>query len=165
MDYIQLQNLVNKIQGCSFASIDATCYPKPGLKLVIQGERVILFTNKYCSGYENMVRRRIEEAGKDASLFVLGKLPWGTRVPDSPFIEHKGKCYLQTIGLANGSEKWFRDGIEIDVSEHPLAQRYHQPDRNRVEVHTYNIESIDRIALMGELLVAGEQRAITPLSV
>lgn len=165
MDFTLIQNLVDKINGCTFASIDATCYPKTGVKLVIQGERVILFTNKNCSGYENMVRRRLEEAGKDPASFVLGRLPWGERVPESPFIEHKGKCYIQTIVLAHGLETWYKDDIKVDSKEFPMAQRYRSPDPNKVEVHTYNIESIDRIALMGEVLVAGEQRAITPLNV
>lgn len=164
MDFNILQNLLDKISGCSFASIDAVCFPKPNIRLEIQGERVIMFTNKTCSGYENMVRRGLQEAGKDPDSFVLGKLPWGERVPESPLITHKGSYYLQTIVLAHGSERWFKDNIEVDVSDLKIAQRYRSPDPDKVEVHTYKLESITRIALMGQVLVADETRAIMPLS-
>lgn len=165
MDFNILQNLLDKISGCSFASIDAVCFPKTGVRLEIQGERVIMFTNKTCSGYENMVRRGLMEAGKDPDSFVLGKLPWGERVPESPLITHKGKYYLQTIVLAHGSERWFKDDIEVDVSDLKIAQRYRPDDPDKVEVHTYKLESITRIALMGQILVADETKAIMPLSV
>lgn len=165
MDLGILQNLLDKIQGCTFASLDAICYPKPGIRQEIKGERVILFTNKKCSGYENMVRKGLTEAGKDPDSFVLGKLPWGERVPESPLIIHKGNFYLQTIVLVEGQSIYFVNNVPTPIEAIGLPARYMHPDPDRVTVHTYKLESIKRIALMGHILVADDERAIMPLSI
>jgi hypothetical protein len=164
-----LSALLAQIKGCSFANLDTETVPTPGIRKIVTGQRVIMFTNTNCSGYENMVKRRLLEAGKNPENFVLGDLPWGTRVPNSPLIEHKGKTYLQVISLSPGLVKYVSlTGREIDD---PEAFGIRERPRNQglgadsVDVCCYNLDNIIRIALMGEELVSDRKdRAILRIS-
>lgn len=156
MKLSDIQSLLSAIQGCTFAALDAETMPKPGLRCVTTGERVILFTNKNSSGYDNMVRRRLEQVGKDPDLFRLGDLPWGERVPETPMITHNGKHFIQCIVLTPGEKEYFLGKFKVD----PLAfgirkQRPQQglPKDMAVIVHTYDIENITRLSLLGETIV------------
>lgn len=157
MERAVLENLLTEIQGCTFASIDTLTSVSPGITKETKGKRVLLFTNKKSSGYENMVRRRLQEAGKDPTTFVSGELPWGTQVPNSPLVEHKGKVYLKCIDLAPGLTKYYMLGEEVDPSGLGLRERntYQglEPS-SAVRVSTYELSNILRIALMGENLVS-----------
>lgn len=157
--------LLSKIQGCTFANLDAMTEPSNGIQKVTTGVRIILFTNKKSSGYENMVKRRLEEAGKDPNGFVLGDLLWGTRLPDSPVIENKGKHYLQCILLSEGQSKYFIGGREVPQDGLMLRQRSNNqglPTGSEVVVACYKLENITRIALMGETLVSEDNNIIQP---
>ena len=61
------------------------------------GTSVILFSNSKSNGYENMVKRRLTNEGKDPNDFVLSPPKWGTRIEDTPIIEHNGEYYLEVI--------------------------------------------------------------------
>lgn len=166
MELFPLQNLLDKIQGCTFATLDTITEPSNGITKMTQGERVILFTNKKSSGYDNMVRRRLEAAGKNPDNFVLGDLPWGTRLPNSPLIEHKGKYYLQCVRLADGQSKYFIGSREVrDPSGLGLRSRGTNqglPKADEVEVCCYRLDRIQRIALMGDELLVSENNDIIP---
>src|SRR3990167_9195349 len=88
---LDLLGPLSAIRGCTFASLDTTTSPRPFYEVVRKNEGVLLFANQEGSGYERMVRRRLEEAGKDPAGFVLGDLPWGERIVGSPLFSHKGK--------------------------------------------------------------------------
>lgn len=159
MDRAVLENLLSQINGCTFASIDAETEVSPGVKKVVSGRRVILFTNKLSNGYENMVKRRLIEAGKNPENFVLHDLPWGTRVPETPLIEHKDKVYLQCIELSEGTARYYIavTGVEVDPAQLNLKERHSNqglPPGEEVNVRAYDLNSITRIALMGENLVS-----------
>jgi hypothetical protein len=138
------------------------------------GHRVLLFTNKNASGYENKVRRHLEREGKNPDSFVMGKLPWGQRVPNSPFIEHKGEYYLQAVFLASGSVE-YRATSEIIFNEYMGIGMTHYcegdyipkqnipglPDKdgsehqgldNSVIVRSYKLSSIVALRAMSEEL-------------
>ena len=120
-----IYEVLKKIQGCTFASMDNITQVKlkGGKKNEMQGRvtkhtsnnQVMLFTNQNSNGYENMVRRRLENEGKNPDSFALGSLPWGTRVPNTPLIEHNGKYYIQVIFNRPGSSVYFLDDQEIQV--------------------------------------------------
>lgn len=160
MERAVLENLLREINGCTFASIDTIKLVSPGITKETTGKRIILFTNKKSSGYENMVRRRLQEAGKDPREFVSGDLPWGTQVPNSPLVEHKGKVYLKCIDLTEGQAKYFMLGEEVeDPSGLILRERRSHPNQglplaSQVNVSCYDLQNIVRIALMGETLVS-----------
>lgn len=169
MELFPLQNLLDKINGCTFASIDTVTEPSNGIKKVTKGERIILFTNKKSSGYENMVKRRLEEAGKNPDDFVLGDLPWGKRLPNSPIIENNGMHYLQCVRLAEGQARYFIGDREVrDPSGLGLRQRRTNqglPKGDEVEICCYRLDRIERIALMGEMLVSEDNDIIQPVGV
>lgn len=161
MQLTQIQDLVDRINGCTFAGLDCiTTIELSGARRVIKkcfNARVILFTNKKSDGYENMVRRRLEQEGKDPDSFVLGQLAWGKRLPNSPLIMHEGKHYLQVIFLAEPRPEYYLDGQRVrkrDIKGFPKDKlgsgRQGLEDKNKVVVRTYALESIKCIRLFGE---------------
>lgn len=164
MDYNALMLLLEKVNGCTFATIDSTTLPRPGLRKVTTGTRVILFTNKKVNGYGELVKRRLIEAGKDPRNFVLGDLPWGERIPDTPVIIHRGLHYLQTVVLEPGQSVGYIGNREVDLEDFIPHRRTNQglPKGDEVLVATYRLDHIDRIALMGEILIA-DVRGLIPL--
>lgn len=164
MDRFTLENLLDKISGCTFANLDAETEPSKGIRKVTTGVRVILYTNKKSSGYENMVKRRLAEAGKNPDDFRSGDLPWGTQVPDSPLIEHKGKVYLKCIVLSPGQSRYYIGTREVGGTG--LGLRGHMPDQglppgDEVIVCAYKLESILKITLMGETLTADKDGVLS----
>jgi hypothetical protein len=167
MELVAIKELIDKISGCTFANIDSVTYPRAGIRQETTGTRVLLFTNKTGSGYERMVRRRLIEAGKDPDNFVLSDLPWGERIPETPIISHRGELYLQAIVLAAGMSRCFLRDTEVNCCDFlPASRRSNQGlGDNSVFVRTYKLDSIIRIALMGEVVVAdAHENTITPLS-
>jgi hypothetical protein len=165
MDLEALKSLLGRITGCTFASIDADFEPRPGFRKVVKNEVVLLYRTKGVSGYENMVRRRLVDVGRDASQFTVGELPWGERVDNLPLIAHDGKTYLQTILVKPGEIQAFigPDIVqrEVDPALFPdiflrttdilkAARAQGLPAEKAVVVRTYNIESLTEIRLMHE---------------
>jgi hypothetical protein len=72
---------LQKFHGCTYASIDAETTISPGVTKIETGKRIILFKSPH---YADMVKRRLIEAGKNPDNFVIGEMPWGQRVPNSP---------------------------------------------------------------------------------
>jgi hypothetical protein len=165
MELEALKLLLDKVDGSTYATIDSTTYPTPGVRKVTTGTRVILFTNKGgISGYGEMVKRRLLEAGKDPRDFVLGDLPWGERIPDTPFIINRGVYYLQTVVLEPGQSIGYIGNREVDLNDFVPPRRTNQglPKGDEVVVATYRVDHIDSIRLMGEILIADAQ-GLVPL--
>lgn len=167
MDINAVTHMLATIKGCTFASLEAHSMPvlKGGKKNPLQGRvieisegvRVILFTNKKSNGYENMVRRRLLKEGKDAESFELGKLPWGTRIPETPLIEHNGKYYIQTVLLSPGEKKYYVDHVETPREDIPglpedKSHKYQGLEQEHaVKVRTFSLENIHTLRMMGEV--------------
>jgi hypothetical protein len=163
MKFGAVRDLLAGVDGCTFASIDAVTMPCKGVRRVVTGESVILFTNKGGSGYENMVKRRLEKSGKDPESFTVGDLPWGVRLKGTPFIAHKGKAYLQTILLSPGTVKYYMGTRELSpeaalglIGNKEQGANQGLKPSNRVIVNTYMVENITAIHAMGKELVADE---------
>jgi hypothetical protein len=169
MEYNQAQALLSQIQGCTFASLDTVTIPalKGGKANPMQGKvskhclghRVLLYTNQNSSGYENKVKRHLEREGKNPDSFIMGKLPWGKRIADSPFIENKGEYYLQCCFMNSGSVEyranqfidcldgtWFREGEVIPATFvrglNEKSGSEHQNLSDEVIVRTFKLSSI-----------------------
>lgn len=160
----QIQHLLDKISGATFAGMDTVTIPvlKGGKKNLMQGRitkfatnhRVMLFTNKNINAYNAMVRRRLIAENKDPDTFVLGSLPWGERLPNSPIIVHKEKYYLQCIFLHSGTVEYELDGVNITKEDieglNESTGSEGQGLEREVIVRTFSLDSIDGIRLMGE---------------
>lgn len=153
MNYDQLMNLLNRVHGCTFASMDSVTSPSSGITKVTKGEQVILFSNTADSGYESMIRRRLKEFGRDPNTFVVSDLPWGTRVENLPIIAHKGRFYLQAVRLYPGEVKTFIGSREVSndlLDKSAFKWNQQLPKEKQVEVRTYALDNITRMRLLKE---------------
>lgn len=151
MELGQVKLLIEAIKGCTFASIDSLTEPKKGIHCRTTGASVIIFSMAEGSGYENMVRKRLAELGKNADDFSVSDLPWGERVPGTPLIYHNDRYYLQTIELHPGNKTYFVGDREVDASILGKPRRTNQrlPPGREVFVNTYALDNITKIMLLG----------------
>jgi hypothetical protein len=161
MDFADFQGLLEKIQGATFASLDAVTRPSSGLVKTTLSASILLFSGKTEeSGYEGMVKRRLLTAGKDPDSFSVGDLPWGEHVPGTPLImSQSGRLYLQTVLLRPGEVGWTYLGKAIRREDITWIPRDEDDGGNqwldrdkRVHVRTYALDSITGIRLLGERL-------------
>lgn len=157
MERTDFMALLSRVNGCTFAALDAETHPSKGIRKTVFCETVIVFTNKTGSGYERMVRRRLEEIGKDPESFSVSELPWGERIPETPMIEHRGNLYLQAVVIRPGVTTCFIGTREVNCATFCRDRGgYSQglSDDRRVTVHAYKLESLLRLTLLGETLKA-----------
>lgn len=156
--YNEAKKLLDSLKGVTFAAMDTVTVPtlKGGKGNPMQGKvekrckghRVMLFSNAKSNGYLNKVRRELEREGKNPDSFQLGKLPWGQRIEDSPFIEHKGKYYLQCVFLESGAVEYQLDGQPIakeqvqGLNERTGSEHQGLSDERQVIVRTFALDSI-----------------------
>jgi hypothetical protein len=126
-----LREIFSNVHGTSFVGLDTETVVKlkGGKKNEQQGRvtkktigsQVMVFSNTGQNGYENMVKRRLVEEGKDPESFKLGERAWGTRVPNLPIIEHEKdgvvKEYLEAIFQKAGKSEYFLDGMPINKED------------------------------------------------
>jgi len=104
------------------------------------------------NNYENLVKNRLIEEGKDPESFKVSERTWGNRVPNLPIIEHYKdgtvKNYLEVIFLKAGKSEYYLDGEYIDknkieglpvVKENPESQGNLD---NKVVIRTFGLDSI-----------------------
>lgn len=169
MDYDKIKAEVDKVKGSTFISIDTVTEvkltggkknPLQGrVRKITRGANVMIFSGTEQNGYENMVKRRMLEEGKDPSTFTLGKRAWGTRIGETPFIEHNGKHYLECVFISNGKSAYFVDGVETskdeiegipEVKENTESQGGIE---NKVIIRTFSLDSIAAVRMKGVELV------------
>jgi hypothetical protein len=157
-----------QVQGSSIAVIDSETVEEltGGKKNPMQGRivkraegaKVMFFTNTNSNAYNNMVQRRLEAEGKDPNSFVLGKRVWGERLPETPFVKHNDKLYVEAVYLAPPKVvKYFLDGVEIAKNAiQGLKESKTEGEQggleDKVVVRTFKLDSIKRIK-MGSLSV------------
>lgn len=158
-----LEQILSKVNGASFISIDTLTEVKlkGGKKNPHQGRvtklhagaQVMVFQNKNSNAYENMVERRLIAEGKDPKGFELGPRTWGTRIPNTPFIEHNGTRYLEVIFLRSGQVDLMVDGQMYDAEKHGVIEGL-DDDReptgqggleNQVIIRTFKESSIKQV--------------------
>jgi hypothetical protein len=168
MKYEDLFDLVNQVRGSSFMGLttETKVKLKGGKKNPMQGRvtkvtensNVMIFSNCAKSGYEEMVKRRMKEEGKNPNDFTLKPRTWGKRIEDTPFIEHNGKKYLECIFITPGKSKYLLDGKEIDkedIEGMPEESENRGSSaqggiENQVIIRTYAIDSIRYLKLKGK---------------
>lgn len=163
----RLVGALAQVQGSSIASIDTrtTVELAGGKKNPMQGRvvkvttgaNVMFFTNTNSNAYENMVHRRLQAEGKDPENFQLSPRRWGTRVADTPFVEHKGQLYAEVVYLKPPKlVQYFLDGVAIAkdaIIGLKDTKEAEQGDlENKVILRDFKLESITAVR-MGELSV------------
>lgn len=154
--------LTDNVNGATFISIDTITNVKLNggksnplqgkVQKKVVGSNVMVFQNKNGSSYEAMVKRRLTKEGKNPSSFKLQPRTWGTRLRDSPFVEHKGEYFIEVIFLHKGKTTYLVNGIETDKnkiigfpSHKDEAQQGGLDDK--VIIRTYKTDSIKAITI------------------
>lgn len=153
--------LLDSIHGCTFATINSETWSSKLVRCVRKGERAIIFRTKGGSGYGDMVKRRLVEAGLNPDGFIVAPLAWGERVDDLPLIKHKDNHYLQFIRLAEGKARYFLGlhGEELSESEigdfgvrKPYNAKQGLPKERVIEFREYRIDNITKLTMLGDTL-------------
>ncbi len=159
---INLYEVMKSVNGATFISICTSTDPplllgnknpmKGRVRKHVKDSSVMVFQNKRINGYEAMVHRRLVQEGKDPKSFILSNRQWGQRIINTPFVEHKGKFYLEVIFLRCGEIIYTLDGSIIDPSEiiglKPKAEEGEQGGLdNKVIIRTYALQSINSITI------------------
>lgn len=158
----KLETLMKDVNGATFIGIDTvTVVPLKGgmanpyhgkLTKIVTGSSVMVFQNKTTNGYENMVKRRLEQEGKNPNFFVLSPRVWGVRRQGEPFVDHKGKVYLEVIFLKPGEVKYMVDGQQVNPSTIPGFETDKEEGKqggldNKVIIRTYAVDSIKAVRI------------------
>ena len=165
MDYPTAQTVFGALAGGTFVGIDTRTSVKltGGRKNVQQGRvtkvmrgaTVMVFTNAEVNAYDAMVRRRLAAEGLDPASFTLGERVWGTRVAGTPFVEHNGKYYLETIFLKPGTVEYELDGVPVSpLLIEGLPDSRVDPESqaglgDKVVVRTFALDSIMGLRALG----------------
>jgi len=164
LNYETAQKLLSNVSGSSFVGIDTETEvklkggkgnPQQGRVTKLHtGASVMVFQNKNINGYDAMVRRRLEKEGKDPASFELGPRVWGERIPDSPFITHKGEYYLEVIFLKAGDSQYLLDGKPINKDDiEGLPEERDSGGQggleNKVIIRTFKLSSIRKVRIDG----------------
>ena len=156
----KIEQLMQDVNGNSFIAITTETIVKlPGGKknplqgLVTKrttGSNVMVYQNKTTNTYENMVNRRLEKEGKNPGSFSVGPRAWGTRIPNTPFVEHNGQMYLEVIFLHCGEVKYFVGENQIDPSTLDLTEKEEGEQgglNNKVILRCFNVSNIKEITI------------------
>ncbi len=151
-----------QLQGSAIASIDTETKvvltggkknPFQGrVTKVAEGSNVMFFTNTNKNAYNAMVQRRLVAEGKNPANFQLGPRPWGERIPETPFIKHNQKLYVEVVFLRPPSSvRYFVDGVETDkalIPGLPVSQEGAQGGLDdKVVLRTFMLENVRRLRM------------------
>lgn len=124
------------------------------------GSQVMVFQNKNTNGYEAMVQRRLVKEGKNPASFQLSPRKWGTRIPNTPIVEHtpakevNPKHYLEVIFLKAGTSEYFLDGQPIAKDQINGLKADPEPTgqgglEDQVIIRTYDVASLTKVRIDG----------------
>ncbi len=117
------------------------------------GAQVMVFQNTHGSAYEAMVRRRMVAEGLDPD-FKAKPRAWGTRIPDTPIVDHNGKHYLEVIFLKPGRVEYLFKGRLIDpdyITGLPDETREQGGQASQVVIRCFAADSIQRVSVNGKV--------------
>jgi hypothetical protein len=122
---VNISEVLAKLSGTMFIGIDTVTDVKlPGGKSNILQGRVFKVTtglrarvnqNKYTNAYENAVKKKLLEEGKDPDSFELGERTWGTRIPETPIVSHNGAYYLECLIDGSGETHYLIDNVRHEA--------------------------------------------------
>lgn len=156
-----IEALMQQVNGASFIAIDTATEPvltggkknpmQGRIRKVTVGNVVMVFQNKQTNAYDNMIKKRLEQEGKDPESFELSPRKWGTRKPDAPIVEHNGEQYLEVIFLRPGTTHYELDGAVIDKADieglkAPVEAEQGGLD-NKVILRTFKFESVTALTI------------------
>lgn len=163
-----LNPAVSGINGASFIGLDSLTdvglkggKSNPMLGQVQKctiGSSVMVFQNKNSNGYANMVKRRLEQEGKNPATFELSPRKWGQRIDGTPLVEHKGTYYLEVIFLKSGQTSYLLNGRPIKKALIQGLESDHEESvqgglDDKVVIRSYKVDSLTRISINNDVYI------------
>lgn len=162
-----LRQLLMGLGNCTFASIVAETTPPlkspktnrllnpDGSSRIVKRSKVTLAVGDSLN-YKSVVNRRLEKAG-ETTVDEVHPRKWGERIPNTPFVLHKGQLYLETLILGVSNTQYFFDGKEVQKSDIAdfLAEKTssdtYNLGNNQPVWRDYKLSSIKEIKTNGEV--------------
>lgn len=178
LTFDQVQQFLSGVRGSTFAGLDTLTIPQmvkkiPGSKepnphygkvQKLTTNAVVQMFASSKSAYEAMVKRRLEQEGKDADAFELSPPKWGQRIGDTMFFQHtpagedQVQYYMQTFFQHPGTTTYYLDGQPIDkdaiigLRESSENEESQGGLERKVIIRTFKIPSIIAIRHHGTTL-------------
>jgi hypothetical protein len=94
--------------------------------------------------YRKALDKALVAGGVNPTNRPAGKRPWGEKVPNSPFIMHKGHMYLEAKNNGRPSKvEWFIDGEAIAADKiAPFMPKRQEMDVPMCDVRIENIKEL-----------------------
>jgi len=164
MDLQTAQAAFDSLSGATFVGMDTLTEvtlkggkknPQQGrVTKQMTGANVMCFANKNGSAYAAMVQRRLTQEGKDPASFELGPRAWGQRIPNTCFVEHNGKHYVEVIFLRAGAVQYLLDGQAVDAAQIEGLPDKREGDQggleDKVVIRTFALDSIVALRVDGK---------------
>lgn len=164
MEVHNINYIVENINGATFLSIDSHIKMElSGGKKNVMKDKVFkttkniiaqAFTNQNKNGYLSMVNKRLLAEGKEP--YTLKNRVWGTRIPNTPLVEHKGKYYLELIVQSCGEVTYQYEGKDIKKEEIEGLKTVKEAEQGGLEdkviVRVFSLDSITSIKINGRVL-------------
>ncbi len=148
----ELVDLLSKIKGTTFVSIETTTVPKlksgnpfSNLKKVSKVSGAIGFN------YSNSINNALAKEGKEKD-FEAKPRKWGEKVVGTPLVKHKDKFYLE-MKAQNGQSDYFNNQGRVskeDIKPWEYAKKSRQGLENEVIIRDYDLNNITRIKINKE---------------
>lgn len=160
MNFEKLKDILDDVEGSAKFEIDTLTDVKlkGGKKNEMQGrvqkrtkDAIVTVYNKYKQGgYEKLVKEQMEREGKDPSTFELKPRAWGVRIENTPFVENKGKHYIECFFEESGKTEYLLDGEVYDGEIEGLPEKKVNEEsqggiETKIVVRTFSIDSIERL--------------------
>lgn len=127
---VNISEVLSRLSGTMYIGLDTTTEVKlPGGKgnvlqgrvfKVTTGMQCSVFQNKFVNGYENQVKKKMVAEGLDPEDFKVGERTWGTRIPETPLIEHEGQYYLEVIVGKSNTDTFYL--VNNKVTKHSKTE-------------------------------------------
>lgn len=143
---------LSKIKGNAIASIETKSQVKltggkknpmmNRVEKVTSGGSVQFFGNSKSNGYLSKKKRLAEKDGIDPETIELKKRPWGTRIDNTPLVEHNGKFYAELIYIKPPKVKYLLDGKPIEKTD--IVGMPKSKKTNEIVLRTMKLETITK---------------------
>jgi hypothetical protein len=169
MKFEDVKEIVDQVEGSGTFILDTKTVVKlkGGKKNLLQervekttaGSEVVIYNKYDGNGYSDLIKAQMTNEGKDPSEFELKPRAWGTRIENTPFVEHKGNYYIECIFNKSGKSEYLVDGeiYEDDIEGLP-EKTVNDPTKAAIEsqggietkivIRTFSVEAIEKIELV-----------------
>lgn len=138
----KLRAAIAKVNS-TIATMDVETQVKPG---VTKKAKVSVVVGKNVN-FGRIVNGRRQKNGMEP--VIVSNRTWGQKIPNTPFVWHNGKLYMECLVLKTLSETYVdSNGVEIpknEVFENGQAPNVYDLGKNSPKWRTYNVNNVKNI--------------------